>query len=272
MSANVSFLVVLATKSGTHKICMNGEETETLEDLRIHAWLAQFFGPGPGGFQLPEGQSTAPEASFCVDYFTFEWCHPPNLDSVRSLPGSTKLASLKHKGVLLGVCSNTDNDLPSIVAARALSLLASNDPEVKREFGNDVHDGRQGLDVFISYSTQDGSVAEEIASEMRRRGYEVFLAHQNISVGPRWEDQVFNAARSCRVGVLVLSENSRNREWVQYEIGALVALGKQVAPALIGLQPSDLPELVRKYQARAASSPNERKTFCDELVRLLNKC
>ena len=126
-------------------------------------------------------------------------------------------------------------------------------------------------DVFVSYSTKDASVAEDIAAKLRGRGCTVFLAHQTITVGPRWEDQVADAARSCSVAVLVLSRDSRDSDWVRYEIGALWALGKPVAPALVGPDPADVPELVRRYQGRPASSSEERTALCDELIRLIGK-
>jgi len=139
------------------------------------------------------------------------------------------------------------------------------------ERAHDVETELKSHDVFLSYSTADTLIAEEIAAGIRGRGFTVFLSHQTIKVGPKWEDQIADAARSCRLAVLLLSEDSRNSDWVRYEIGALWALGKHVAPALVGLLPSDLPELLRKYQGRPASSPIERKVFCDEVARLLTE-
>jgi len=124
-------------------------------------------------------------------------------------------------------------------------------------------------DVFISYSTADSEVAETIAAAIRKQGYNVFLAHQTITVGPQWEEQVAVAARSCAVAVLVISNDSKNSDWVKYEIGALWALNKQAAPALIGLRTSEVPGLLRKYQGRPESNPDEITKFCNEVVRLL---
>jgi len=125
-------------------------------------------------------------------------------------------------------------------------------------------------DVFISYSANDTDVAEDIAHLLHKMSFSVFLAHQTISIGPAWEEQVAAAARGCRLAVLVLSDHSRNSDWVRYEIGALWALGKPVAPALVELQTKELPELLRKYQGRQASTHSHRIAFCQEIARLMN--
>lgn len=137
-----------------------------------------------------------------------------------------------------------------------------------REALDETGPGRT-VDVFISYSQKEAEIADELASLLRSRGLSVFLAHQTIAVGPSWEEQVADAARSCRIGVVVVSRASSNSDWVRYEIGALWALRKQVAPALIDVDPGDLPELLRKFQARPVSSPELRRSFCDEIAEQL---
>ena len=270
MSADVSFLVVLATKSGNHKIRMNGDKDQTIDELRLRAWLGQFF--SGNGFELPDGQATIPPQQFHVDFFTLDSLLSDIRGAVSPLPSTTMLGSIQSKRVLVGVCSDAASNVPPQIMAKVLAVMASKDPDVQKVIDDGLGDGDvPGPDVFISYSTADSPIAEELEVGLRNRGYEVFLAHKTISVGLQWEDQVFDAVRSCRVAVLVLSQNSRNSDWVRIEIGALVALGKHVAPGLVGLQPSETPELVRKYQGRPVSSQAEREVFCDEVARLLNE-
>ena len=270
MSTDVSLLVVLATNSGNHKIRMNGGKDQTIDEFRLRAWLGQFF--SGNGFDLPDGQATIPPEAFHVDFFTLDSLLSDTRADVSPLPSTTTLGSIASKRVLVGVCSDAASNVPSQVTAKVLAIQSSKDPDVRKISDEGHWDVGAGADVFISYSTADAAIAEQLEVGLRNRGFEVFLAHKTISVGPKWEDQVFDAARSCRIAVLVLSEKSRNSDWVRFEIGALVALGKDVAPGLIGLQPTDTPELIRKYQGRPISSQSEQEVFCDEVARLLSEC
>jgi hypothetical protein len=127
------------------------------------------------------------------------------------------------------------------------------------------------VDIFISYSTKDAAIAELLASQIRQRNFSVFLAHQTIDIGPRWETQVIDALRSCRLAILILSPQSLSSDWVRYEIGALWALGKLVAPALYGVLSSQLPDLLRQYQARSISESGAVHDFCVEVLTMLKR-
>jgi hypothetical protein len=152
-----------------------------------------------------------------------------------------------------------------VVIAQAIAAL---------EFGNDVltepraESGRP-LDVFISYSTADSNVAEDLANRLRALQLSVFLAHDTITTGPAWRSQVGVALRRCTVAVMLLSSRSIQSDWVRYEIGAIWALNKPAAPALLDCEPSQLPELLRDYQGRSVAEVSERAVFCHEVERLV---
>jgi hypothetical protein len=125
------------------------------------------------------------------------------------------------------------------------------------------------IDVFISYSTADRAIAEELANRLRALQLTVFLSHDTITTGPGWRSQVGVALRRCAVAVLLLSTDSLQSDWVRYEIGALWALNKPVAPALLDCEVSQLPELVRDFQARSVASDSNRVVFCHEVEKLV---
>ena len=103
------------------------------------------------------------------------------------------------------------------------------------------------IDVFISYSQQDREIAEDLANRLRALQLSVFLAHDTITTGPTWRSQVGVALRRCTVAVLLLSTSSLQSDWVRYEIGAIWALNKPAAPALLDCEAGQLPELVREF-------------------------
>jgi hypothetical protein len=125
------------------------------------------------------------------------------------------------------------------------------------------------IDVFISYSAVDREIAEKLANCLRALQLTVFLSHDTITTGPAWRSQVRIALRRCAVGVLLLSTDSLRSDWVRYEIGALWALNKPVAPALLDCDVSQIPEMVREFQARSVASESNRIVFCHEVERLV---
>ncbi len=125
------------------------------------------------------------------------------------------------------------------------------------------------IDVFISYSTTDRAIAEELANRLRALQLTVFLSHDTITTGPAWRSQVGVVLRRCGVAVLLLSTQSLHSDWVRYEIGALWALNKPVAPALLDCDASQLPELVRDFQSRSVATASDRAVFCHEVERLV---
>lgn len=126
-------------------------------------------------------------------------------------------------------------------------------------------------DIFISYSTKDTTIAELLASQLRLKDLSVFLAHQTIDIGPRWETQVLDALRSCRLAIPILTPQSLSSDWVRYEIGAFWALGKLVAPALLGVKSSELPAMLKQYQVRSISESGAVHDFCVEVQTMLKR-
>jgi hypothetical protein len=164
-----------------------------------------------------------------------------------------------------------DDFFPSCMSSmEQIILQAIADLEVGPDFAAErpAEPGKP-IDVFISYSTADKTIAEDLANRLRALQLTVFLSHDTITTGPGWRSQVGVALRRCGIAVLLLSTDSIQSDWVRYEIGALWALNKPVAPALLGCDLSQVPELVRDFQARSVGSVSDRAVFCHEVEGLL---
>lgn len=95
------------------------------------------------------------------------------------------------------------------------------------------------LRVFISYVHEDREIAEAVqrllVSELKL-DKAVFLSADQTQVlaGHVWLDKIREALGSCEVLVLLLSERSINRAWVNFEAGAVWLARKPVIPICIG--------------------------------------
>jgi hypothetical protein len=93
--------------------------------------------------------------------------------------------------------------------------------------------------VFISYVHEDKEIAEAVqrmlASVLKLED-EVFLSADTTQVlaGHVWLDRIREALETCELLLLLLSERSINRAWVNFEAGAVWLARKPVIPICIG--------------------------------------
>jgi hypothetical protein len=87
------------------------------------------------------------------------------------------------------------------------------------------------LKVFISYSSQDKSLAglfkqcfEEYA------GFSVFLAHEDIAPALEWELKIIKNLKEADVIVPLITDNYRDSEFTDQEIGMALAWNKIIIP------------------------------------------
>ena len=93
--------------------------------------------------------------------------------------------------------------------------------------------------VFISYVHEDKDIAEAVQGLLVSAlglENEVFLSADTTQIlaGHVWLDRIRGALESCDVLLLLLSERSINRPWVNFEAGAVWLRGKPVIPICIG--------------------------------------
>ena len=82
-----------------------------------------------------------------------------------------------------------------------------------------------------------------------------FDAHELLP-GDRWQDKIEKALRQSRVLIMVITPESVRRPWTFFELGAALADGKRIVPVLAeGVDPGDIPALVRQFQFVREKSP-----------------
>ena len=73
-------------------------------------------------------------------------------------------------------------------------------------------------DVFISYSTKNGDVANKVCHVLEQNGIKCWIAPRNISSGRIYIDEIADAVKSTRIVVLIFSEFSQESQYVRNEI------------------------------------------------------
>lgn len=108
--------------------------------------------------------------------------------------------------------------------------------------------------VFFSYSRADHEFARGLAESLRAYGHVTWMGEEKLAYGDLLIDQTQDALRSASAVVALLSENSKNSQWVAFELGAATAQGKRIFPILLSDDPSIVPfQLQRIMYLRATS-------------------
>jgi hypothetical protein len=115
---------------------------------------------------------------------------------------------------------------------------------------------RRPYDVFLSYSSASQPWVRRFLDALTASGITTWFDAHEILPGDRWRDQVEKALRQSRVLVMVITQESVQRPWTFFELGAALADEKRIVPVLSeDVDPSDIPALVRQFQFVREKSP-----------------
>ncbi len=82
------------------------------------------------------------------------------------------------------------------------------------------------MEVFISHANADRNIAENIKELVEKTGATAILSTYEINPTKTIIDKVKDAIRSCDLGIILWTQNSRGREWILQETGALAIVNK----------------------------------------------
>ncbi|SDC93556.1 TIR domain-containing protein [Sphingomonas sp. YR710] len=127
------------------------------------------------------------------------------------------------------------------------------------------------MKVFISWS---GSRSKDLANALRQwlpmvlQYVEPWVSDKDISAGERWAQAIAGELESANFGIICITPENINSEWILFESGALSKsmLDGKVIPLLFGLELSDLSGPLSQFQAQKVEQAGIM-----EVVRAINK-
>lgn len=158
--------------------------------------------------------------------------------------------------------------LPDTLLAREFLLRVFS--TLSREAG--FSPGAKAYDVFISYSSRDQQLASWLASELRSRGYSVWLDRDEILVGHSILDAVYRGIMESEFLVVLLTRHSVSSKWVKEELTAArlnEIENAQVTVLPVKCEPTvEIPAHLRGK--RLADITESRERGLDELLRAID--
>lgn len=96
-----------------------------------------------------------------------------------------------------------------------------------------------GNHIFISYSTRDAKMANQLVEYLEQNGIDCWIAPRNISSGRNYTDVIDTAIKNCAAIVLIFSEHSARSLWVKKELTLGVSNQKNIIPFKISNTETD---------------------------------
>ncbi|MGB5107297.1 MAG: toll/interleukin-1 receptor domain-containing protein [Candidatus Zixiibacteriota bacterium] len=109
----------------------------------------------------------------------------------------------------------------AVVEEQALDFVARNSP-------SQTEQKRMTKQIFISYSSVDKALAGQLKSKLESEERIIFLAHEDIDVSEDWELMIRMKIKECDVFLALITENFRNSDWTDQEVGQAIAKGATI--------------------------------------------
>ncbi|HRQ37989.1 MAG TPA: SUMF1/EgtB/PvdO family nonheme iron enzyme [Chloroflexota bacterium] len=157
-------------------------------------------------------------------------------DLVQRLNRQGKLDNLLHWCVYLRPNSNWPD------SAAPVALYVAPAPVTAPE--------RNPRQIFLSHAGQDAEFAHQLAEDLRRHGWQVWIAPDSIHSGEDWVNAINRGLAESGIFLLALTPDAVNSRWVHSETNVAIGLQHQQALRFIPLEvkPATPPPLWQAYQ------------------------
>lgn len=152
---------------------------------------------------------------------------------------------------------------------------------LKPTYAGLVWETRRGLlrkcDVFISHASDERAAAislQEFLSKAFGEGLKVFVSsdYHSIPGGKVWFTELLDALKSAPVTLLLLSQGSVGRRWLNFEAGVGIGAGNLVIPlAVTGFPKEDVGHPLSELQARSLSDPDDVSGMLSDISTHLDR-
>lgn len=92
---------------------------------------------------------------------------------------------------------------------------------------------RVKMDVFISYSSKDTQIIQEVCKALNSQGFSYWVAYENNDFGNKYAETIIEKIEDCKIFTVFVSSNSNLSTHVINEINSAVMRDKKIVPVLL---------------------------------------
>lgn len=129
-------------------------------------------------------------------------------------------------------------------------------------------------DLFLSHASEDKPFVTELATELKQRGYSVWMDSIVLKIGDSLSQRIDDGLAKSSYGVVVLSEHFFSKQWTRHELSGLVARelagAKVVLPIWHGVDRAAVARHSPTLADRLAIDSSEGVArVCDQIARVV---
>lgn len=103
--------------------------------------------------------------------------------------------------------------------------------------------------VFISHSSKESWIAQQISKEIKAKGAKTWLDVKDLRGGDEIRRSIKRGIRASQEVVVLLSSHSIISQWVSHEVGVANGQGRRITPILNNLAPDEIPAPLQDIRA-----------------------
>ena len=127
------------------------------------------------------------------------------------------------------------------------------------------------LKVFISYARHDMVFADVLVSDLEANGFEVMIDRRDLPFGEQWQKVLKDFIIAADAVVWLVSSQSINSHWCNWELGEVEQLRKRLVPIRIApVANTDLPKTIGKVHILPVEGTYTRELHLALLVTAIS--
>jgi hypothetical protein len=111
--------------------------------------------------------------------------------------------------------------------------------------------------IFISYSKFNQTYAYQLADELQRRGFNIWIDKIGIEYGVDWWDAIVAGLRGCGAFLVIMTPESKESKWVKREVFLAEDAEKPMFPVLLDGENWELFILTQYADVRGGALPDD---------------
>jgi hypothetical protein len=98
--------------------------------------------------------------------------------------------------------------------------------------------------IFISFDNKDRDLARDLSKRLEKAGLTVMSSASKIDNPRRDIDRIKNLEKADEV-IFLITDDAIQGRYAFFDLGIAYAMGKRLAPVLVGLRPKDMPDILK---------------------------